>query len=89
MEHSYPILQSVRNRGDLRKIEDDPLSRYDVPKYWLELELLGLTAIFESHDAAADAESYAYAAAVSPVLSKRTLTYENIVSRALPLFMRL
>ena len=87
MEQSYPTLQSVRTYSDIMLMEENPLYRYEVPKYWLELELLGLSGIFDSYEAHEEPEPLL--APLAAPLPKRASIVENVVSRSLPLFMRL
>ena len=78
------MLDSVRTRADMRVLEEDPLKRYNVPKFWLELELLGLAPFFENFEIREKTERLK-----PPVESKQQLLFENIVSRSFPLFLRL
>jgi len=87
MGQSYPVLQSVRTLSDMMVLEENPLYRYEVPKFWLELEILGLSGIFDSFEAYEEPEPVT--APISAPLPKRASIIENVVNRSLPLFMRL
>jgi hypothetical protein len=80
----HPTLFNVRTIGDIKTIEDDALERYNVPDNWLNLELLGLSAIFETFSVNDEPEKPG-----TQVLPKRPFLLDNIVNRSVPLYLRL
>jgi hypothetical protein len=79
----YPSLYNVRTIDDLNEIEDDALERYNVPENWLMLELLGLTAVYEIINKPEETLTEPLS------LPKRPSILDNVVSRSVPLFLRL
>ena len=87
MGYSYPELRSVRTYRDLMVMEENPLYRYEIPKYWLELEILGISGMLEAYGGIEDSEPY-FDPLLMPV-PKKAPVMESVVSRSIPLFMRL
>ena len=79
----YPSLYNVRSFDDFNEIEEDVFERYNVPKNWLMLELLGLTQVYEIINKPDDVLSE------PPPLPKRPSIIENVASRSVPLFLRM
>ena len=80
-----PALFNVRTISDLKAMEDDPLERYEVPENWLLFELLGLSNVLES----VIPEQPEAQQNITPALPKRPFIVDNLVNRAVPLFLRL
>ena len=84
MRTGYRMLDNVRTINDMRAVEENPLERYNIPRYWLELELLGVSSFFDYFDKKEEPPHYS-----APAAKKGSLIIDNIVSRSIPLFLRL
>ena len=79
----YPSLYNVRTPGDFSVLEEDALERYNVPDNWLMLELLGLSEIYEIIHRPDDILNE------PPPLPKRPSLLDDVVSRSIPIFLRM